>query len=312
MTTPDLPARVAWYTRLKEIVLSLSLMVTPASYKARRLYDQASTSEYLITDRTLYLNMGYWKDAPQTLDDACDALAQLLGEAAQLHAGEQVLDVGFGFADQDIFWQEHFSPRQIVGLNVSPAQVAVARKRVAEHHLEQQITLEVGSATDMPVAHESFDKVVALECAFHFITREKFFKEAFRVLRPGGRIALADIVPLQDLDQFGRDPINQSMLRRYRLFAPIPSENWYARDTYIRQLETIGFTNIQMHSISEHVFFPFLHFVADRLQQDPEFKKRAGHVYKQMLLGALEPNSPMKHFSQSLDYVIAVADKPLP
>jgi hypothetical protein len=94
---------------------------------ARDIYELVSTNAF--TTRGLYLNLGYWKNA-RTIDEACQALAELVGSTAAMGPGDDIVDVGFGFAAQDVFWMERFAPRRITGLNVTPLQVRTARERV--------------------------------------------------------------------------------------------------------------------------------------------------------------------------------------
>ena len=143
---------------------------------ARDIYELVSTNAF--TTRGLYLNLGYWENA-RTIDEACEALAELVGSTAAMGPGDDIVDVGFGFAAQDIFWMERFAPRRITGLNVTPLQVRTARERVRALGMSDRIDLREGSAIAMELPSASCDVVTAVECAFHFNTRELFFAEAF-------------------------------------------------------------------------------------------------------------------------------------
>ncbi len=287
---------------LRESLRHLNWVYNPfQSLGVSQVYDLLSTRA--PTARGLWLNLGYWREA-RTLDDACTAMADLLAERAGMGSTDRVLDVGFGFADQDLRWARHPGVQAITGLNITASQVAVARARVAEAGLADRIDLREGSATAMPLPDAAFDVVTALECAFHFDTRERFFAEAFRVLRPGGRLVLADILPMPAAEGVSarlRQRLSWAMMASK---FPIPEANLYTREGYAARLATQGYCEAAVDSIRDRVYVP-LHRC---LTRDRAPISRLHPILRLPARLALALDAAAVY--QGLDYVLAFARKP--
>jgi erythromycin 3''-O-methyltransferase len=293
-----------WSRRAREMVKASALLLNPSRKRADLVYELASLDNYM-TERTLYRNVGYWKNGETTLDDASDSLARAAAEALELGPQDRLLDVGFGYGDQDMYWTEHFKPREIVGVNITQSQLDLASKRVAERGMSDRIRYQVASATKLPFADNSFDKVVALECAFHFQTRLDFFREAFRVLRPGGRLVTFDLVPLP----YSGLPLLPRTLSSIGLHIwKVCRENVYDRHEYRAKLQEAGFS-ARVDSVFDDTLVPFSKYTIAKLS-DPAFARKINFLVSTMLWVPAEIVLKNPLGLMKLDYVLAVADKP--
>jgi ubiquinone/menaquinone biosynthesis C-methylase UbiE len=115
------------------------------------------------------------------------------------------LDAGCGFGGTAASLAAKYPGAKVTGLNIDPRQLVLARQNAPAAKFVE------GDACAMPFPDASFDRVLAVECIFHFPSRRKFLLEAARVLKPGGRIGLSDFVPA---DPNARESWIGSLIRR--------------------------------------------------------------------------------------------------
>ena len=127
--------------------------------------------------------------------DACDRLVDELAKAVPADAA-LIVDAGCGVGAATCRLAGRFPDATILAVNISHGQLLKARRRGVR-------TPVVMDAARLAIASGAADAVIALELAQHFDTRAAFIAEAYRVLRPGGVIALADML-FHDAEPTGR------------------------------------------------------------------------------------------------------------
>lgn len=104
----------------------------------------------------------------------------------------RIVDVGCGFGGTMASLNERFSDLELVGVNLDARQLERAAELVKPCN-GNTIKLIEADAAQIPLADNSFDRVLAVECAFHF-DRRSFFAEARRLLAKRGNLTISDFV----------------------------------------------------------------------------------------------------------------------
>jgi SAM-dependent methyltransferase len=181
----------------------------------KKTYARVSTepdAEFVFpTGRSWALDLGY---PPDLLARVPDGSAESFAGVANpfslgtLAAGEHVLDLGSGAGTDSLVAAQMVGPQgRVIGIDMTTEMVAKARASAAEAGWEH-VEFVQGDAESLPFDGASFDVVVSNGVIDLLPDKDVVFAELWRVLRPGGRLQVADVTIQRPVSEEGRRNID--------------------------------------------------------------------------------------------------------
>lgn len=167
---------------------------------------------------------------------------RIMAQRAGINPGSEVLDVGCGYGATALYLAEEFGCR-VTGINISEKELDLARQRTKERGLEHRARFAYGDFHRTDFSDGSFDVVWSQEAFLHGIDKQQILEECHRLLRPGGRLVISDLVTREGLS----DEERQGIYARLRL-----REMWSAEE-YVAGLNKAGFSVVEQDDWAANV-----------------------------------------------------------
>lgn len=191
------------------------------------------------------LHYGYWDSSTKTFREALANTNKILSEQAGITAGMRVLDAGCGIGGSSI-WLAKNKQARVTGITLSAKQAARANAYVQENELADMAQFLVQDFTRTDFDDASFDVVWAIESVCHANRKEDFIKEAYRVLKPGGKLIMADFFIVKEASAG-----DQQQLNAWAHGWAVPF--FEKKSIFFEMLTHSGFHAVQMKDCTEHI-----------------------------------------------------------
>jgi tocopherol O-methyltransferase len=213
---------------------------------AIRHYDECY-NDYLFAwcnRENLALHYGYWDQETRSHHQALLNKNSILYQLGQISSTDCVLDAGCGIGGSSIWMAKHHQ-NQVTGITISQNQAIQATRHAQRQGVENLVRFEISDFCQTPFQDQHFDVIWGLESICHAVNKGDFLQEAFRLLKPEGRLVVCDGFITRR--EFSDDEWQDIIICLDGWAVP----NLCSRTEFQSLLQSTGFTDIQFHDITE-------------------------------------------------------------
>lgn len=160
-----------------------------------------------------HVHHGLWRTGRESPEEAVDQLTRFVAEQAGVRPGDRVCDIGSGYGASARYMVKNFGAK-VTALTITPAQQDYAE---ATAPVDGNPNYLLRNWLDNRLPAASFDAAYAIESIEHMADKARAFGEAYRVLRPGGRLALCAWIAAEAAQRWERRHLLEPICHEGRL-----------------------------------------------------------------------------------------------
>ena len=190
-----------------------------------------------------HVHHGVWLTGRETDKEAAENLITIAAKLARVQPGSEVCDVGCGYGGTARILAEHHAA-SVTGMTLSDVQLRYA---MAHNNVPGKTTYMLRDWYENQLPDARFDVVLSVESMEHMSDLPRFFSEAWRVLKPGGRLVICAWMSCEKPSALSQRLLLDAIVREGQLAGLRPASEFQAATA------AAGFTRFQLTDYTQQV-----------------------------------------------------------